>query len=172
MPDRRHGPHPAFAHGRHGNILAWNDAAGRLLGDLDALPPDRRSWPHLLVLDGPFRSLLDDATWEPVARQFAAYLRLCLGRYPHDRSVAAVIGSLRAASPGFDRLWAEHHVADWPGVTCRLRHPTAGDIEIAIDVMRSSGEPDQWLVTFTTEPGSPSRAALRSLAADHPAGVS
>jgi hypothetical protein len=155
---------PAFAHGRHGNILAWNGAAARLLGDLDALPPDRRSWPRLAVLDGPFRALLDDASWAAPARQQAAYLRLCLSRYPRDAELAAVVQSLRAASAGFDRIWAEHLVADWPGVTCLLRHP-AGDIEIAVDVMRSSGEPDQWLVTFTTAPGSPSQAALRHLAA-------
>jgi hypothetical protein len=156
---------PAFAHGRHGNILAWNEAAGRFLGNLDELPPHRRSWPHLALLDGPFRSMIEDAAWEPVARRFAAFLRLSLSRYPGDPEVAAVVASLRAASAGFDRLWAEHLVAEWPGVTCRLRHPVAGDIEIAIDVMKSSGAPEQWVVTFTTEPGSPSREALRRLAA-------
>ena len=29
--------------------------------------------------------------------------------------------------------------------------------------MKPSGEPDQWLVTFATEPGSPSQEALRRL---------
>ena len=87
---------PAFVHGRHGNILAWNESAGRLLGDLDTLPPARRSWPHLVLLDGPFRSMIGDTEWEPLARQHVAYLRLCLGRYPHDPEVVAVIESLHS----------------------------------------------------------------------------
>lgn len=156
---------PAFAHGRHGNILAWNESAGRLLGDLDALPPRRRSWPHLVFLDRHFRSMIGDAAeWDLVARQHVAYLRLSLGRYPQDADMAAVVESLWSSSADFRRLWAEYQVADWSGVTCHLRHPVAGDLEIAIDVMKPGGEPDQWLVTFTTEPDSPSQKALRRLA--------
>ncbi|WP_238012266.1 helix-turn-helix transcriptional regulator [Dactylosporangium sp. AC04546] len=150
---------PAFVHGRHGNILAWNAPAGLLLGDGGA--PGTASWPHLVFLDGPFRSLLLE--WEPLARRLAAYLRLSLGRYPGDRALAAVVEALHAQSADFRRLWAEHEVADWSTTVCRLRHPVAGDMEIAVDVMRPSGEPGQWLVTFTTEPGSPSQAALRRL---------
>ena len=153
-------PTPAFVHGRHGNILAWNEAAGRLLGDLEARPPGRRSWPRLVFLDGPFRSMISDTDWEGLARRHAAYLRLCLSRYPHDAEVAAIIESLHSSSAGFRRLWAEHRVADWSSVVCRLRHPATGDIEIAVDVMKPSGMPDQWLVTFATEPGSPSQEAL------------
>ncbi len=154
---------PAFVHGRHGNILAWNESAGRLLGDLDTLAPAQRSWPHLVLLDGPFRWMIGDAEWEPLARQQVAYLRLCLGRYPHDPEVIALIESLHSSSADVRRLWAEHEVANWVGIACRLRHPTAGDIEIVIDVMKPSGEPDQWLVTFATEPGSPSQEAVRRL---------
>ncbi|MGH3464842.1 MAG: helix-turn-helix domain-containing protein [Kribbellaceae bacterium] len=160
---------PAFVHGRHGNILAWNEPAGRLLGDLDTLPPARRSWPRLVLLDGPFRLMIGDTDWEPLARQHIAYLRLCLGRYPQDPEMVAVIESLHSSSADFRRVWAEHQVADWASVTCHLRHPTAGDIAIAVDVMKRSGEPDQWLVTFATEPGSPSQEALRRLAT-HAAG--
>jgi transcriptional regulator with XRE-family HTH domain len=153
-------PTPAFVHGRHGNILACNESAGRLLGNLDA----RRTWPHLVFLDGPFRSMIGDTEWERLARQHVAYLRLCLGRYPRDPAVVAVIESLRSSSADFRRLWAEHRVADWAGVTCHLRHPVAGDIAITVDVMKPSGEPDQWLVTFTTEPGSQSQEAMLRLA--------
>lgn len=154
---------PAFVHGRRGDILAWNEPAGRLLGDLDTLPPARRSWPHLVHLDGPFRWMIGETDRETLARQHIAYLRLCLGRYSQDPELVAVIESLHSQSADFRRLWAEHHVADWASVTCHLRHPTAGDIAIAVDVMKPSGEPDQWVVTFVTEPGSPSQEAIRRL---------
>ncbi|WP_203903089.1 helix-turn-helix domain-containing protein [Virgisporangium aliadipatigenens] len=152
MPDS-----PAFVHGRHGNILARNAPAGALLGAAG------ESWPHLVLVDGPLRSMLDDHDRELLARRHAAYLRLCLSRYPGDPALVALAGSLHAASAEFRRLWAEHEVADWSRVTCRLRHPVAGEIVVAVDVMRPSGEPGQWVVTFTTEPGSPSQAALRGL---------
>ncbi|WP_212991749.1 helix-turn-helix domain-containing protein [Actinoplanes auranticolor] len=157
-------PTPAFVHGRHGDILACNDAAGRLLGDLDALPAERRTWSHLVFLEGPFRSMVAGPGWELLARRHVAYLRLGLGRYPGDPGPAGVVESLHAASADFRRLWTEHEVADWADVTCRLRHPVVGDIEIAVDVMKAIGEPDQWLVSFTTQPGSPSQDALRRLA--------
>jgi hypothetical protein len=153
---------PAFVHGRHGNILARNGTAARLLGEPAS---NRGSWPQLVFLDGPFRSMLLDPGWELLARRHVAYLRLQLGRYPRDRALAGVVESLHSSSADFRRLWAEHEVADWADVTCRLRHPVVGDIEIAVDVMKATGEPDQWLVTFTTEPGSSSQEALRRLAA-------
>ncbi|MFB9322779.1 helix-turn-helix domain-containing protein [Cryptosporangium minutisporangium] len=155
---------PAFVHSRLGTILARNDLADALFGDLDALPPDRRTWPHQVFLDGPFRSLVEGEDRERLARQHAAYLRLCLGRYPHDPAVDALVSSLVAESADFRRVWAEHHVADWAPLVTRLRHPRAGEIVASIDVMKSAGEPDQWLVTFTTEPRSVSQQRLLRLA--------
>lgn len=156
---------PAFVHGRHGNILAWNDSAERVLGDLDAQPPRRRVWPCLVFLDRRFRSMISDVSeWDAIARQHVAYLRLSLGRYPQYPDLVTVIESLRSTNADFRRFWAEYQVADWSSVTCHLRHPEAGDLEIAIDVVKPGGEPDQWVVTFTTEPGSPSQKALRRLA--------
>jgi transcriptional regulator with XRE-family HTH domain len=152
---------PALVHDRHGEILAWNEAAARLLGELDATAPTRHTWPQLVFHSGPFRSMINDTEWEPLARQLTAYLRLCLGRYPHDPDLVAAIQSLHSSSADFRRLWAEYQVADWAGVTCHLRHAEVGDLEVAIDVMKTSGKPDQWLVTFTPEPGSPSHEALR-----------
>ncbi|MCD0449137.1 helix-turn-helix transcriptional regulator [Actinocorallia sp. API 0066] len=155
----------AFVHGRSGEILAWNDTAAHLLGDLDALPPELRSWPGLVFRDGPFRSMVDPADWEPLARQHTGYLRLCLSRYPHDPGVAAVVASLHAADADFRRLWAEHHVADRTPLTCRLHHPSAGVLAVAVNAMKPAGHPDQWLVTFAVEPDSPSQKALRLLTA-------
>jgi hypothetical protein len=56
--------------------------------------------------------MIGDSEWEPLARRHVAYLRQCLGRYPQDPEVVAVIESLRSSSADFRRLWAEHHVAD------------------------------------------------------------
>ena len=109
--------------------------------------------------------MLSEVERESLAGQHVAYLRLCLSRYPHDAEVAGTISALSAESADFRRLWAEHRVADWSRVTCHLQHPTAGTIETAVDVMKPSGDPDPWLVTLTTEPGSRSQEALRRLAA-------
>lgn len=161
---------PALVLDRDGTILAGNDAAEALIGELTALPADRRTWSHLVFLDGPFRSLLTEPEREPLARRHAAYLRLLLSRHPHDPELAATVTSLHRASPEFRRLWAEHEVSDWSRVTTWLHHPAVGGIETAIDLMRSPGPPDQWLATFTVAPGSSSHAALRQLMADRPAG--
>jgi hypothetical protein len=40
----------------------------------------------------------------------------------------------------------------------------AGPLTLAQDALRALGDPDQTLITYTAEPGSPAQASLRLLA--------
>jgi len=153
---------PAFVLGRRMDVLAWNRLAAALIADFDALPPYWRNMPRLALLDEATRKLYPD--WERVANETATYLRLDAARYPDDPELAALIGELSIKSPDFRRWWAAHDVREKTFGDKRMVHPVVGELTVAYETLRLVGEPDQCLVTYTVEPGSPSEQALRLLA--------
>jgi len=64
-------------------------------------------------------------------------------------------------------LWAEHPVASKGHSLVSIHHPLAGRLELAYQTLSPPDDPDQVLVTYSAQPGSPSAAALRSLASLH-----
>lgn len=160
---------PAHVSGRYGDLLAWNPMTALLIFDPVTFEPPRRTWPHIIFLHEPFRRLLDGADWERLARQDVAYLRLCWSRNPGDPVLGELLAELETQSEEFRRIWAEHEVADWSSAIYTFRHPEVGPIELSIELMQSSGDREQWFVTYAVEPDSSSQAALRRLrATPHP----
>ncbi|KOG54651.1 hypothetical protein ADK75_13530 [Streptomyces virginiae] len=49
--------------------------------------------------------------------------------------------------------------------TKRFHHRVVGDLELAYETLRATDDPDQALITYAAEPGSPSHDALRMLLA-------
>jgi hypothetical protein len=48
----------------------------------------------------------------------------------------------------------------------RLDHPQVGPLELAYEALPVPGAPEQVLITYSAEPGSPSESKLRQLATD------
>lgn len=163
---------PAYIIGRSSDVLAWNRSAAALLTDFGALPPDRRNLARLVFLDEGMRRLYAD--WHGRARDVIAFLRLDAGRHPGDPRTAAVVEELSAASEEFRTMWAEHRVKDKTHGRYRYRHPVVGELELSFETLRPPDAPDQALVVYTVEPGSPAETALRLLnswareSTDHP----
>lgn len=153
---------PAFVVGRRTDILAWNPLFATLVKDFGALPPERRNKAWLLFLDPEVRGRF--VNWERKARDLVAYLRFDLGRHPHDPRFAALIAELGERSPEFTRLWEEQEVGEATHGGYHLRHPLVGEFTLAYESLNLPDDPDQSLITYTAEAGSPSEAALRILA--------
>ncbi|MFD3805567.1 helix-turn-helix transcriptional regulator [Streptomyces sp. NPDC058611] len=153
---------PAFVVGRRTDILAWNPLFATLVKDFGALPPERRNKAWLLFLDPEVRGRF--VNWERKARDLVAYLRFDLGRHPHDPRFAALIAELGERSPEFTRLWEEQEVRETTHGGYHLRHPLVGEFTLAYESLNLPDDPDQSLITYTAEAGSPSEAALRILA--------
>ncbi|MCY0950773.1 helix-turn-helix transcriptional regulator [Streptomyces sp. H27-S2] len=153
---------PAFVVGRRTDILAWNPLFAMLVKDFGALPPDRRNKAWLVFLDPEVRGRF--VNWERKARDLVAYLRFDLGRHPHDPRFAALIAELGERSPEFTRLWEEREVREATHGGYHLRHPLVGEFTLAYESLNLPDDPDQSLITYTAEAGSPSEAALRILA--------
>ncbi|MFH7340719.1 helix-turn-helix transcriptional regulator [Streptomyces sp. KHY 26] len=154
---------PAMVMGRRMDILAWNTAAAALFGDYAALDRAERNIARITFLDETSRELYAD--WTSCARENVAYLHLDAGRHPEDPQLASLIGELSMKSEDFRRWWAEHPVQDKTSGTKRFRHPVVGDLELAYETLRAADDPDQALITYAAEPGSPSHDGLRMLLA-------
>ncbi|MFF2194132.1 helix-turn-helix transcriptional regulator [Streptomyces sp. NPDC058157] len=155
---------PAYLVGRRTDLLAWNRLYAELLGpSLTTVAPEHRNTAWLAFLDADVRARY--VNWEAKARNAVAYLRRDHGRHPDDPAFAALIAELDAHSPEFRALWAQREVADRITGEYVMWHPAVGELSLTFESFRSAADPDISLIAYTAEPGSPSEAALRTLAA-------
>jgi hypothetical protein len=81
-----------------------------------------------------------------------------------DPRLAELVGDLSIKDPQFRQWWAGTHVALKRRGTRTYDHPVVGEITLDWDALTSDAEPDQQVIIYTAEPGSPSEQALRNLA--------
>jgi transcriptional regulator with XRE-family HTH domain len=151
---------PVVLLGRRNDVLAWNPAGHALFAGHTALPgPERPNMARLIFLDAHTQELYAD--WPAKARAVVATLRMTSGRYPDDPLLAALIGELSVKSPHFAAMWADHRVKAGGDAVYEMRHPLVGTMTVTQQTLRT--EQDQVVVVATTEPGSPSQAAMTLL---------
>jgi transcriptional regulator with XRE-family HTH domain len=155
--------HPAFVRGRRTEVLAMNRLAAFLLTDFPSKPARQRSLIRWAFLDEEARTRYVD--WERTASSMVGTLRLDAGRHPDDPLLAQLVGELSVNSEEFRIWWADHRVAERRDGIKRLDHPLVGRLDIHYEALEVTGERDQTLFIYTTEPGSESEAKLRTLAA-------
>ncbi|REK84951.1 XRE family transcriptional regulator [Streptomyces inhibens] len=153
---------PAYVVGRRLDIIGWNRLGSALLGDLAALPAERRNLAWHVFLDPAARELYEN--WDAKAADVVGYLRRDAGRNPDDPEMASLIGQLSLKSPEFRQLWAAHDVQDKGFGVKVVNHPLAGRLTLAYETLTLPADPDQQVITYHAEPGSPSAEALRLLA--------
>ncbi|HEX2316651.1 MAG TPA: helix-turn-helix transcriptional regulator [Thermomonospora sp.] len=153
---------PAVVLGRRMDILAWNPMAAALVTDFSRIPARRRNYVRLVFTDPAVRALYP--RWDSVAHMCVAQLRREAARDPDDPALTALVGELSVQDEDFRRWWAAHHVAVRSVGTKMLRHPVAGDLTLDWDTLTCTTDPDQQLVVWTAEPGTPSHDGLRILA--------
>jgi transcriptional regulator with XRE-family HTH domain len=156
---------PAFVLGRRLDVLAHNRLAGALIAEFRELPAAQRNQARFVFFDPHARELYAD--WAQVARDTVAMLRLDAGRYPHDDKLSALVGELSIQSPEFRTWWSDHDVQRRTTGTKAYHHPLVGDLTVRYQALNPSGDPDQILFVYTTEPQSASETALRLLAGWH-----
>jgi len=153
---------PAFVLGRRMDVLAWNPLAAALIVDFGALPSKERNMPRLVFLDDSSRDFYPQ--WEAIATETVAYLRLYAGRNPDDPELAELIGELSIRSEEFRTHWARYDVKEKSFGVKRMVHPLVGELSLQYESLVMPGDPDQTLVTYSAEAGTPSESALKLLA--------
>jgi transcriptional regulator with XRE-family HTH domain len=155
---------PAYLVDAKYDLLAWNQLATKFIGDQSQIPDGDRN-----MIRWMFRRPATDSHWkEPDALRFTrssvADLRASYAKYPGDPGIAALVTELLGLSPVFAQMWAEHEVEARTRMMKRVEHPQGGPMEFECQVLHVSAT-DQRLIVYCAEPGSPTQAAFRRLAA-------
>lgn len=102
--------------------------------------------------------------WNSVANDTVAGLRTEAGRDPYDRGLSDLIGELSTRSEDFRVRWANHNVRQHINGRKLIHHPTVGDLDLPFEFLPLPGDPDQNMLTYLAEPGSPAQEAVGLLA--------
>ncbi|KUM78414.1 helix-turn-helix domain-containing protein [Streptomyces curacoi] len=153
---------PAIVMGRRLDVLAWNTLAAAMVTDFSQIPDKHRSYVRILFTDPAMRTLYDN--WEAVARLSVAMLRMDAAKYPQDQHLASLVGELSVRDEDFRTWWSSHHVTAGSVGTKTLHHPVVGDLTLDWDTLTAGTDPDQHLIVWTAEPGTPTHDRLRVLA--------
>jgi transcriptional regulator with XRE-family HTH domain len=153
---------PALVMGRRTDILAWNPLAAALITDFERIPEKHRTYIRLLFTDPAMRTLFPD--WRNVARMAVGNLRTEAARAQDDPRMSALVGDLSTRDECFRVGWAAPVVVGQGAGTMRLHHPVVGALVLDWETLTGAADPDQRLVIWTAEPGSPSADGLRMLA--------
>jgi MmyB-like transcription regulator ligand binding domain/Major intrinsic protein len=74
------------------------------------------------------------------------------------------VGELSIRSVEFRSWWSKHNVERRTTGIKADHHPLVGDLTVKYQALNPSGDPDQVLIVYTTEPGSADETSLRLLA--------
>ncbi len=166
-------PDAAWVLNRRRDVLAWNRGGSVLLGGLEHQPIARRNQVRLLFTGTGSDSSADIGGWvdlDLVRRDTVAQLRTAFADAAFDPATAALVDELGRASSEFRDLWAERHVARACSRRRVWRHPKAGAIDFATELMDVDGgdlqvvlmQPDeQDVARWTAFVDSWSRRAVR-----------
>lgn len=153
---------PAFVLNGRLDILAANALGLALFSPIYAEPVSPPNSARFVFLDPLATEFFRD--WDKVANDTVALLRAEAGRDPYDRRLSDLIGELSTRSEEFRGRWAAHNVQIHTSGVKLLHHPIVGDLDLPFESFPMAGDPNQSLLTYTSEPGSPTRDALNLLA--------
>ncbi len=150
---------PALLLGRRSEVLGCNALLRAVLGAEVDTGSILVRW---LFLDPRARGRIEN--WPDYAAAAVGALRYEVGRHPTDRRLRGLVDELRTADPDVSRWWDDHGVTDRTSVDKRIAHPVVGRLTFGIEALVSPHDPEQRLVVYTVQPGSPTAAALPVLA--------
>jgi transcriptional regulator with XRE-family HTH domain len=119
-------PNPAYLIGPRTDVLVWNAAAERVLGEPSRAPDGVQNLLWWMFTDPSRRG----PSWEDTARNTLARFRAAHARRYGDPAFRGLIEALLAASPAFAELWPRHEVLDSQLGTKVIDHPRLGRLAL------------------------------------------
>lgn len=151
-------PAPAYVLGPRAEFVAWNRPQALLYPPIEHLPEPERNLVWVVFARDDARALIAD--WEPEARRLIAELRSAITARGGDERAEELVSRLRAASPEFDRWWAEHDVARFQTRLRRYHHPRAGELVFQLQQLSPAEWPHLRVVVQLPVPGDDSAQRL------------
>jgi transcriptional regulator with XRE-family HTH domain len=154
------GDTPALVTSDLGEVLAQNGASRLLTGDHTGFTGDRRYLAFRWFTEPGMRADQPPEEREQRSRSLVADLRATAGRRTGDPVVAGLVERLRAASPEFRRLWAEHEVAVRRADQKTVVHPRVGSIRVDCETLVTPDQGQQLIVLTPADADARERLEL------------
>ncbi|MCW3049157.1 MAG: family transcriptional regulator [Solirubrobacterales bacterium] len=151
-------PNPAYLIGPRADVLAWNRAAARVIGEPQRAPDGRPNVLWWLFTSDERR----DEQSRSTARNTLARFRAEHARRIGDPDFAALVDALDRASPEFRDLWPRHEVLTEQLGTKTIEHPELGTLRLHHLQSVPTSHPDLRLTQFAPADDA-TRAALARL---------
>jgi transcriptional regulator with XRE-family HTH domain len=155
---------PAYVVNARYDVLAWNTMATHFIGDLSGYPVEDRNMIRWTFSRLPHEAIWSDEGARRFTRATVADLRAAYARFPGDPGIGSQVTELLGTSPAFAEMWEQRDVEVRRGMLKRIEHPVAGPLEFDCQVLRIS-DSDQTMIVYCAQPGSPTEAAFKRLAA-------
>jgi transcriptional regulator with XRE-family HTH domain len=152
---------PAMILDAKGDLLAWNELALALLGDVTALAPAERNFARVRFLGGGGGARVvytSDEAREAADVEVVADLRAAAARYSDDADLQRLLDDLHA-SGRFRELWDASHIAVRRRSRKTFDHPSVGALTLDCDVLLLP-DSDQRMVVYSAAPDSPDAEVL------------
>lgn len=153
---------PAYVRNGRLDILAANPLGAALYSEMYADPTRPVNLARFIFLSP--RAADFFCGWDGIANDAVAILRARAGQDPYDRRLSDLIGELSTRSDDFRVRWAAHDVKLHCTYIKALHHPVVGDLTLSWESLHLPTDPDQRILVYAAEPGSPSAGALDLLA--------
>jgi transcriptional regulator with XRE-family HTH domain len=155
------GIYPAWVLSPRWDIIAWNQAACRMLGDFGAMTSRERHLLWLLFTDPRYRAMAVD--WEREAQRFLALFRARTQRYVGEAWLTKLIHDLEQVSPAFREWWSRHDIQGVQAEHKHLIHPLVGLLVLQAKTFQVADHPDLQMIIYTPVPGTDTAAKLAVL---------
>lgn len=138
---------PAYITGRRWDVLAWNQAADKLLA-FSRLAEDDRNILVCMLINPATRSLFGDA-WADEAKRMVAQFRATYDLWAGDPAFTDLVERLRHGSPAFAAWWEAHDIRGNVAGQKLLRHPKHGTMRFEYATFQANDDPALKLVIYT-----------------------
>lgn len=138
------GPCPALLLRGNSDVVAWNDAACKVLVDPATIEPRLRNGLLMLLTSDLMRSTLED--WEFHCRRAIAWFRSEVSQRLGDRRNEELVELLLERSELFREVWPQHHVEQLGSEPYRYYHAQVGQLATRHILLQPFGWPSYALV--------------------------
>jgi transcriptional regulator with XRE-family HTH domain len=155
---------PAFVFNGRLDIIAANDLGRALYAPIFDDPVQPANPARFTFLREERAREFWPTTWEAMADDAVAMLRAEAGRRPNDPALIELVGHLSTRSQEFRTRWGAHDVRQHKAGVKALHHPIIGSLALPFENFTPAAEPDQVLMAYTPQPGTPAHDAIVLLA--------
>jgi transcriptional regulator with XRE-family HTH domain len=159
-------PCPAYVVNAEWMVVAWNTAACRVFVDFASLAGRERNLLWLLFTDRTLKERYEE--WEPVARRMLGVFRASAAAAVGEVWYQTLIEDLERVSSDFNAWWPQHDLSSSPREVKVLRHPLVGRMVFASNPLQVAHAPDAWMLVYTPDPATDTRAKVERLLAVEP----